>query len=185
MVKVRRKKKGGWQPTRCLDWQDVKEAKHVSKSCSMNCSIDIMPCNGTDIERKRLIQKLSAHLGQSLNRRNRAHIGFTVFEKGGPKNSLLHAHHILRVENEDRDVVKRLANRHPPGVIKVEWLQNATALSTKVNYVTKQRKILSPEFEKRNGHTYQKSPKPVPGRRISYTNAARSIRDAYRSEMNA
>ena len=131
-----------------------------------------MPGSGDDKTRKRFVQTITARLGQAIKRRGRKHRGFTTFEKGGPADRDLHGHHILRVDDDDWDIIDRLVARHGSIIIATR-LDTPSARYKKVNYVTKQRRILSPSFEKENRHTYQKNPKPVPGKRISYTKDAR------------
>lgn len=167
------KGRGGYQPTKYLSWDNVKDAKYLTMKYRLNVSLDIMPPEGTDIERKRYIAKKVAHIAEAIKRRRgKAPITVIVFEKGGPQNRSLHGHVLMRVERRDYDIIDRKADGV---IIKAAFLNTAAAREAKANYITKQRRPLSPDFEARQQHRYERNPAPVPGKRISFCKYAKAL----------
>lgn len=173
------KKKGGWGATKYLTWQQVKDVKYLVKEAKLNVCLHIMPDTGDDKQRKRFIQKITAHIGQAIKRRGYEHCSVTVFEKGGPKNCDLHGHFMLHIDKANHDIIDRYADGK---VIDVDHLPRPLDRDAMANYITKQRRPLSPDFEKQNRHRYEKEPAPIHGKRISFSKEAKAILDAQQAQ---
>jgi hypothetical protein len=131
----------------------------------------------TDQERKRDLSRKIAHLGQAIKGRGRTprqthFVGVTAYEK--KLSGVLHAHMLVHVED--------LA-------FAEEWADGDTinvkrAKPCHLNYITKQRRPLSPDFEATCGHSRQRSEKII-GARLSYSADAKALIAAQRSPEQA
>jgi hypothetical protein len=164
---ARRSRKGGWRSPSGLTWTEVKDISRLAHAADFNVYLDIMPCEGSDQQRKRWCVDVVRKLGQSLKRRGRPHIGVTTFEKSSAAS--LHGHHICRIEKRDFDLLDRYSNET---IVARSFVRSR--LSQVVAYRTKQRLPLSPTFEAVTNHQRQKGA-PIRGRRASFTRAAREF----------
>lgn len=158
-----------------LEWGVVKQISALAHDAQFNVRLDIMPPSGTDAQRKRFISRKVAHLGQSLKRRGRNHVGVTVYEKRPGID--LHGHHLVRIEPKDLDLLQQYRD----AIVKPLKFSRRE-INDKVDYATKQRLPLSPEFEKNCSHQRQAG-SAIRGPRASYTAAARSIIETRQSLM--
>lgn len=163
-----RDRHGGWQSSPRLTWSEVKEIDDVIRELVRlrvrpTHLVTVMSPSGTDSERKRFCGRTFAHLGQSLKRHSKPHIGLTIFENSADAD--LHAHHLVHVPREERHTVERF---HNPPLITVTPIRNLVGL---VGYLTKQRQRLPPDFEKKINRPWQRC-QPVPGKRWTTTAAA-------------
>jgi hypothetical protein len=127
-----------------------------------------MPDVGDASSRKRFIHGKLAHVGQALKRKGYQHIGLTVFEHGGPNGNDLHAHQLIVLPTGG----ERIIGAYIDDLI-VDLRAIAPDERHKVaDYISKQRRPLSPDFEADNGHRYETDVKPVPGKKLSFTKAA-------------
>src|SRR5262249_42271502 len=113
---------------------------------------------------KRHISRAIGHFGQLLKRRGWPHVGITVYEAGEAGRDL-HAHHLVHVPKALRDAVGRWCDGEARHV--------RPAHPQSVAYVTKQRRRLSPDVERRIRQLWMRG-SPVPGRRWSATAEART-----------
>ena len=128
----------------------------------------------TDQERKRDLSRKIAHLGQAIKGRGRtprqAHfVGVTTYEK--KRSGVLHAHVLVHVENFA--FARQWADGDVTDVIR--------ARADHLDYITKQRLPLSPDFEATLGHRRQPSEK-IAGVRLSFSADAKALITAQRSE---
>jgi hypothetical protein len=169
--KPRQSRRGGWPSSGCLSWQEVKEIDSsvhelVGYGCAPTHLVTIMPMSGDASARKRVCTRETAHLGQALKRHGRPHIGLTIFEH--PTGADLHAHHLVYAPLDERGTVER---RHRPPEVHVERIRD---LREVIDYVTKQRRRLSPEFEARIRRSWQRT-RLLPGKRWTVTGDARAL----------
>ncbi|MEW9838359.1 hypothetical protein [Mesorhizobium marinum] len=129
--------------------------------------LDMMPCEGSDQQRKRWCVDVVRKLGQSLKRRGRPLIGVTTYEKSSAVS--LHGHHMCRLDVRDFDLLDRYSDET---VVARSFARSR--LAQVVAYRTKQRLPLSPAFEAVTNHQRQKGA-PIRGRRASFTAAAREL----------
>lgn len=169
--KVRRKGSVPSHHSVRLDWSTVKAIVFAVEVMRMNCSIDIMPAEGSDRERKAFIQNYVRVLSQALKRKTGRALDFVlVFEKEADID--LHAHMICWIPDEHCDLVEK---RHDGVITVVRHLATARDRESKANYITKQRNTYSPDFERRVHHRYKLGAKPIPGRKVSMS---RSVKEA-------
>jgi hypothetical protein len=126
-----------------LTWQQVKEIDdfaHVARSAGMplNRMVTIRaPIGVSDADGKKAIRQIVSHIRQDFERNGLLLIGVSVYEK----HPLLHAHILLHVPRGNGSLI---AKRHEgkDGVVHV-----TPADEKGVEYVTKQRQRLSPDYE--------------------------------------
>lgn len=150
-----------------MPWAEVKAISQLAHIAEFNVRLDIMPDEGTDAERKRFISRKIAHLTQTLKRRGRRHVGVTVHEKTATAD--LHGHHLFRLEPSDFDI---LASYDGTIIRPLKFRRDQR--EEKVNYATKQRVALPPDFEKTIKHRRQRGV-AFRGKRVSYTEAALAL----------
>jgi hypothetical protein len=162
---------GGWPSARRLEWSDVKGISHAVHGLT-RCGyapthlVSIMPLVGDPSSRKRACTRTIGHFGQALKRHGKGHVGLTVFENSDYAD--LHAHHLVHAP---RGQYATIEARHRPPEIHVERIRNLDGI---VDYLTKQRRHLSPDVEaviKRRWETCQ----AVPGKRWTMTTEARDL----------
>jgi hypothetical protein len=179
-TKRRRRKKGGWRARAGLTWAQVKEVFEFAKLARqagfpLNAFITIKAnwrCS-SDQERKRDISQKIAHLGQAIKGRGRAprqshFVGTTAYEK--ERNGVLHAHMLVHIEDF------AFAEQCADGDI----IQVKRAKPYHLDYITKQRLPLSPDFEAAHGHRRQPSERIV-GVRLSFSTDAKALIASRRS----
>jgi hypothetical protein len=177
------RRKGGWTPSKFLEWADVADAHWLVDQYGLNVSLDIMPDQGSDQERKRFIQQKTNRLGEAISRRRGEWpIGFTTFEKGGPDNRDLHGHHMVKVDRRDFDVIERHADGE---IVRASILKTRTDRLAKAGYITKQRRGGKAASGPLSQHRYEQSPAPVLGKRISWTKTAAAILQPRRDDRAA
>jgi DNA-binding transcriptional regulator YiaG len=160
--------------------QEAHELDRAARAAGMRLNVFATlrsPTGLTDVERKRVIARRTAHLGQALQRRGQPHIGMTFFEKrsGGD----LHAHHLVHVEHKNIDVIERWADIYDPKPVKRREkldvpIHARPAVATDIGYVTKQRLPFSPEYEARCPHRRQRGA-VIPGKRWTATREALAL----------
>jgi hypothetical protein len=160
------KRAGGWPSSPSLPWKDVKRIDalaHEAERCGCRLThlITVMPDPGDDMGRKRECARIVAHLGQSLKRHGKPHVGVTVYEKSAGAD--LHAHHLVHIPRGEFALVERL---HAPPMVHVR-----RSAPTDIGYITKERRPLPPEVEAHVKHRRKKGA-PIPGKRWTATSAA-------------
>lgn len=167
-----KKRAGGWQPSARLSWQQVKEIDEaVHRLAGLGVApthcITIMPpaSIAADNKRKRFCDGKVAHIGEALKRHDQPHIGLTTFEN--PLDADLHANHLVFVPRGERKTIERF---HNPPSVHVEAIYNLPGV---VAYVTKERRRMSPDFERTINRPWQRC-WPVPGKRWTLTSDARA-----------
>jgi len=165
------KNRGGWPNTACFSWDEVKKIDNAIHElsrggCGPTHHITIMPLTGNPSSRKRTCSREIAHLGQALKRHGESHVGITIFEN--PPNADLHAHHLVFVPHDEYATVERL---HRPPEVHVERISNLDGI---VDYITKERRHLSPDFEAMIERRWERS-LPVPGKRWTMTTEAKEL----------
>ena len=166
--KSKTKRAGGWRKTASLEWHEVKSINHglhvlAASGNATNVLVTISPSADIqdDAARKRLCYSLSARIGQYLRRHGHKFLALRVFEKAiGGK---LHLHMLVVVPS---DCVARLHGMADGSVIDMR-----KAAKCHPNYLTKNRRPLSPEFERIVGHRRKKG-EAFKGRRWSFTQDA-------------
>lgn len=167
-----KKRAGGWQPSPRLSWQQVKEIDEaVHRLAGLGVApthcITIMPSASitADNKRKRFCDGKVAHIGEALKRHDQPHIGLTTVEN--PLDADLHANHLVFVPRGERKTIERF---HNPPCTHVEAIYDLPGL---IGYVTKERRRMSPDFEKKINRPWQRC-LPVPGKRWTLTADARA-----------
>jgi hypothetical protein len=160
------KRAGGWPSSPSLPWEDVKRIHALAHEaercgCRLTYLITVMPDTGDDMGGKRQCARIVAHLGQSLKRHGKPHVGVTVYEKSAGAN--LHAHHLAHIPRSEIALVERL---HAPPMVHAR-----RSAPTDIGYITKERCPLPPEFERQVTHQRKKCQR-MPGKRWAATSAA-------------
>ena len=174
-----KKRAGGWQPSPRLSWQQVKEIDEaVHRLAGLGVApthcITIMPPApiAADNKRKRFCVGKIAHIGEALKRHDQPHIGLTTVEN--PFDADLHVNHLVFVPRGER---KTIARFHNPPCTHVEAIYDLPGV---VAYVTKERRRMSPGFERAINRPWQRC-RPVPGKRWTLTADARAALARYAS----
>ena len=143
-----KKHAGGWQPSPRLTWHEVKEIDEaVHRLAGLGVApthcITIMPPASiiADNKRKRFCVGKIAHIGEALKRHGQPHVGVTTFEH--PLDADLHANLLVFVPRSERSTIERF---HNPPCTHVKAIYDLPGV---VAYVTKERRHMSPDFEKR------------------------------------
>ena len=170
-VRSGEKSKGGWPSSPHLAWADVKAIDDVvhemaRRGCAPTHLVTIMPSAANDSSRKKECTRKIAHLGQALKRHGKPHMGVTVFER--PTHADLHAHHLIHTPRGEFSTVERF--HWPPRV----HVQRVRKLDGIVDYLTKERRHLSPDFEARIKRRWARG-QQVPGKRWTMTTQAREL----------
>jgi hypothetical protein len=113
---------------------------------------------------KRYLSRAIAHLGQLLQRRGQAHIGVTVYEVGDAGD--LHTHHLVHVARRNYAAVEAWCDGEVRHVRRTD--RHA------VEYITKQRQCLPPDYEKKIRRK-RTAGAMIPGVRWSVTEGARQL----------
>jgi hypothetical protein len=171
--KSKRPLKRGPRGSTRLTWQEVKEIDdfaHIARSAGMplNRMVTIRaPIGVSDADGKQSIRQIVSHIRQDFEKRNGLLlIGVVIYEK----HPLLHAHILLHVPRGNGSLI---AKRHEgkDGVVHV-----TPADAQAVEYVTKQRQRLSPDYEgviKRRWISSKGG--QIEGPRYRYTTAAQAL----------
>lgn len=176
-------KAGGWPVTSYIDHETFKRFRGgagvlAREGYPLNVLVTVRPPSGAadDGTAKRHIDLQFARLGQALERRGHAFIGFKAFEK---KNGRLHGHMPLHVARECLHVVERWADRFdrkPKRACEIlEGVNKHARLADHDNamlYALKQHQFAGP-FEPRRKF-YEKG-EPFRGRRAAFTPTADAI----------
>lgn len=139
----RAKRKGGWKSTKYLSWAEVKAAEDLAHAARgarrpLNVMLTVRGARGErEATAKRGIQTKIARFGQALHRRGVPHVGLTIYERSPD----LHAHHLLHLPHEHDDILARFADG--------QHVHARPADREAVEYVTKQRRWLGPEIERK------------------------------------
>jgi hypothetical protein len=165
------KRRGGWPSSRSLSWDDVREIDgmvHELARCGFAPThfVTIMPPRGSASSRKRECTREIAHLGQALKRHGKPHVGITIFEN--PTGADLHAHHLVHAPSAEHATIKRRQRLPDVHVRRIRKLDGV------VRYLTKERRHLSPDFEARIRHPWQRC-QLVPGKKWTMTSVARKL----------
>jgi hypothetical protein len=164
------KSKRGPKGSTYLTWDQVKDIDafaHIARSAGkpLNRMVTIRaPIEVSDADGKKAIRQIVAHIQQDFKRAGCLLIGVTVYEKA----QYLHAHVLLHVPpGKSKLIGKRCEGEG--GTVHVR-----PADEKGVEYVTKQRKRLPPDYEKQIKRRWIKSER-IEGPRYTYTTAAKAL----------
>jgi hypothetical protein len=168
---TRRKKRGGWRESKCLTWAEVKEIDQASHDLhaagkQLNVFLTVKPSGApvTDEACKKHCYRETQKVAAKLTRRDIPWIGVRVFEK--TPGGCLHMHMLIHVPKEWIREVCGWTNR--------PVLDIKRAAPYHMQYITKQRRSLSPEAE-RNIRRRRQRGAPFTGRRWSLTKTAKCV----------
>jgi hypothetical protein len=182
-TKRRNRKKGGWRTRKGLTWAQVKEVYEFAKLARqagfpLNAFVTIKAswrCSSDQDREARYFAKDSspwAGPGRGRAPRQNHFVGTTAYEK--ERNGVLHAHLLIHVEDF------AFAKQWVDGDI----IQVKRAKPYHLDYITKQRLPLRPDFEATCGHRRQPSEK-IAGVRLSFSTDAKALIAAQRSQQSA
>ena len=174
--KRKNRRKGGWKTRRGLNMQEVKRAHELNKLAKeaglpLNRFVSIHPppeilARG-DGKAKRWLSSRTSDVMRTVRRRSTPRQAkvpcMTVYEKA--RGGSLHCHLLLH-EARGNSAIERIAD----GTI----IDVKTAVKKHIDYITKQRRPLSPEFEATTTHR-RKSSDPITGVLISFNEDARNL----------
>jgi hypothetical protein len=167
----RPQKRGGWPKTKFLTWDEVKDIDqigHLFRKAGkpLNAFLTIKPSGSpvTDATYKKACYREAQNVAAKLRRRGVPCIGVRVFEK--TPGGVLHMHMLIHVPPEWIREVCGWTNR--------PVLDIKPAAQYHMQYITKQRRSLSPEAE-RNIRRRRQRGAPFTGRRWSLTKAAKGV----------
>jgi hypothetical protein len=173
--KGKRPAKRGPKGSTCLTWNQVKQIDgfaHLARKQHVPLTVFVTyraPTDVSDARGKRIISRKIAHLGQELKRRGQPHVAVTVYEKAPH----LHAHHLVHVAPEARDLI--LARDEGEGSdVHVRMADRFAPV-----YITKQRRWMGPEIEHKIGtgrsrRLWEKGA-PIAGPRFTFTTDAKAL----------
>ncbi len=158
-----RRHRGGWKPTNCLTWSQVREIDSIAHEARrggvpLNWMVTINPSPSPGSSDGRHIERLrrKIHNIQKPTRRCQGKvIALWVFEKQGGR---LHAHLLMHIPEGWDGLVTRWRDLPSIDVRKAD--------SRAIEYITKQRRWLGPEIEARLNRR-RIDAEPVPGKRWS------------------
>jgi hypothetical protein len=177
----RKKNRGGWPSSNYITWDERRTAIHemhiIEKAgYPFRVFLSIRPSPSlADIDAKRRVQQVQSRIGQALKRREQPYVALNVFEK--KRGGSLHGHSRLHTDHDNIEVIEKLADwcdwrdgKKPVGS-HVE-IHARFSVDTDAGYITKEHRWPGPDAVKRR---YWQPSEAIPGKRISWTKAARTI----------
>jgi hypothetical protein len=175
-------KRGGWPSSNYITWDERRTAiheMHVIEKAGYPARVfmSIRPSPSlSGIAAKRRVQQVEARIGQAIKRFEQPYVALNVFEK--KRGGSLHGHSRLHADNDNIiEVIEKLADwcdwrdgKKPKGS-QVE-IHARFSVDTDGGYITKEHRWPGPDAVK---HRYWQPSEAIPGKRISWTKAARLI----------
>lgn len=163
-------KKRGPRGSKYLEWAQVKQVDHLAhvakrEGYELNRCITVRASKDvSDAEGKREINRQLDRIGEGLKSRGQEWVAVWAYEK----DPYLHAHVLIYVAPGNLDLLKNRQKRSG----RIVHVRKADAVGPE--YITKQRRKLSPEFEARINRSWRKGAH-IDGPRVGYSKAARAL----------